>query len=667
MSRTIDAYHASSFAQFQADLIDGIPDKIFKILSEANIDIEENERRSWPETVKKINGIIQKLPKQLEISMELLAPISLLRIDIALFGRDGTGKRKIILIEVKGWQAAQKGLNSFTCRTIIDGGLKEVLKPRDQVGQYASYFRERLAACAAPNCQITLVPCCWLFNYPVVQNDLFNLDEDDGSDIPYFFKGDEQKLIDFIYKTFLPSPTSTQKLQQNDCYQVFKQSPEIVPSSVTTQLQSLVTLNTKYTLIDDQLLSYLKILDVLGSADLEKSPHHVFFIKGGPGSGKTVIAITLLVNLLNYKLIKSSKHRKLILPFIKRLAVERNNTPLVFATVPSRAYMNVLLHSLSREHKNNYRSQFRFPSEVRISYGKRDVLVVDEAHRLKSRNDAVDVQTLITSSQVTVFLFDDKQVIRPDECTTNEVRQKARQSNATIYQEMELTAQFRSKGSCAFINAVDNMLYTNKVNSQPMIFEGFPIRVADSASHIRPWVEERRLLGPTRILAGFCWEWRDSKVKDAELTIPVDIRIENEKFQWNVKPESVRGTKHESIAKLWAIEPMASEHVGCIYTAQNLEFDYTAVIIGPDLIYRPNEGWQIQLGRNRDPNFSKLRRRHLANQDTGLTSEEKDKVRTLIRNIYRVLLTRATSGCLIYSVDAVTNKFLKSQFGQSLS
>src|SRR5687767_11310050 len=126
---------------------------------------------------------------------------------------------------------------------------------------------------------------------------------------------------------------------------------------------------------------------------------------------------------------------------------------------------------------------------------------------------------------------------------------------------------------------------------------------------------------------------------------PISLRRASHARPWNVKDERSVGGAPPSA--LWASEPAGFGQVGCVYTAQGFEYDWNGVLIGPDLVWR-DDRWVAVRSANRDPDFRNTKR---------VSDEEFD---ALVRNVYKVLLSRGMRGTLLHSTDYETHAFLRS-------
>ena len=300
--------------------------------------------------------------------------------------------------------------------------------------------------------------------------------------------------------------------------------------------------------------------------------------------------------------------------------------------------------------------QFRyFNGYVEAQIDEVDVLVCDEAHRIRpnswnryqpsKKSGKTQVEELIDSAKVSVFLLDDLQVVRPGEVGSCDLIRTAAFARKPRVVEFELEAQFRCNGSEAFINWVDNTL---GIRRTPNVLwdpnEPFEFRIMNSVEHLDEQILARSLEGYTsRLAAGFCWPWSDPV--DGRLVD--DVVVGNWSMPWNAKPDSTRLGPGIPKSQYWPSDPNGVNQVGCVYTAQGFEFDYCGVIFGRDLRYDPTVGeW---LGDKKE------------SKDKVVKGTDPEKFVDLVKNTYRVLLTRGMKGCYVYFMDDETRKFFQSR------
>jgi hypothetical protein len=281
-----------------------------------------------------------------------------------------------------------------------------------------------------------------------------------------------------------------------------------------------------------------------------------------------------------------------------------------------------------------------------------DVLICDEAHRIREtsanrytraehRTGRAQVEELIDAARVPVFLLDEHQVVRPGEIGTVKDIEAAASKLGIGWRQIDLDGQFRCGGSRAYEMWVLRLL--GLAPGGPVIWEGddsFAVSVAEEPSEM-----EARLRGilqdgyGARIAAGYCWRWSDPVPGEG---LKLDVQIGDWHRPWNNKKQSSHGGAPGT--PYWASDPGGFHQVGCVYTAQGFEYDYSGVIFGPDLVWR-DDSWVARPERSHD---SQVKRG---------SAEEFDRA---VRNTYKVLLTRGMRGSMIYSTDTETQALLRS-------
>ena len=282
-----------------------------------------------------------------------------------------------------------------------------------------------------------------------------------------------------------------------------------------------------------------------------------------------------------------------------------------------------------------------------------DVLILDEAHRIREtsenrytkaqfRKGRPQVDELIAAGRVPVFLLDQHQVVRPGELgTVDEIEAYASTLGLKVHR-ISLDHQFRCGGSEAYVHWVQRLLGLEPGGPIPWLDEDtFEVSVAGSPTEIERLLEGKRDAGfGARMTAGYCWPWSDP---GADGRLVPDVAIGGWSRPWNLKGDHAIGGAPP--AALWASDPAGFEQVGCIYTAQGFEYDWNGVIFGPDLVWRTDR-WVTVRSANKDPELRSLNR---------VPDEEFDQ---LVRNVYKVLLTRGMIGTVLHSCDPETNAFL---------
>jgi hypothetical protein len=389
----------------------------------------------------------------------------------------------------------------------------------------------------------------------------------------------------------------------------------------------------EYVLLDEQLLVYDKVF-AIAKEGFHNKKKTVLIVKGGPGTGKSVIAINLMADLL-----------------LKGYVAQ-------YAT-GSRAFTGTLKKVLGPRASQQLKF---FHNYGQAEYNSIDVLVADEAHRIRKtsasrwmrkteRFDMAQVDELVRASKVAVFFIDDHQVVRPKEVgSVRYIREHAVKSGYNVF-EYELEAQFRCAGSDAFVNWVNNTLGIERTaNALWGREEEFDFRIFESPEALEKAIFEKAAQGHTaRMTAGFCWPWSKPK---PDGTLYTDVVIGDYRRPWNAKSDAGRLAKGIPKEVTWAYDSGGLNQVGCVYTAQGFEFDYVGVIFGKDLVYDLDE--QNWMGVKEESHDSEVKRSGSMFTD-------------LVKNTYRVLLTRGMKGCYVCFLDKDTERFVKSRMDTRIS
>ena len=378
-------------------------------------------------------------------------------------------------------------------------------------------------------------------------------------------------------------------------------------------------------MIDAQKVVYEKAMSFsLSATDSKKK---VLLVHGGPGTGKSVIAVNLLAKLTNDG--KMAQY------------VTKNSAPRsVYESLLSDTFKKTEISNLFKGSG----------SYTETEYNAFDALIVDEAHRLNEKSGIFSnkgenqIKEIIHSSKVSVFFIDDAQRIHiKDIGSSDEIRKWAEKFDVDL-EEVELTSQFRCAGSDGYLAWIDNVLGIRETANYDLSEINYDFRVFDSPSDLRDEIfEKNRSNNKSRLVAGYCWNWvskKDSSLKD--ITIPGS----DFSMQWNLGEDGM----------LWMIKEKSVHQVGCIHTCQGLELDYVGVIIGADM--RLEEGTVIT-----DPTVRAKTDYSIRGWITQMQAnpvETKAKINSIIRNTYRTLMTRGMKGCYIYAVDKELNEYLKA-------
>ncbi|WP_346268890.1 DUF2075 domain-containing protein [Streptomyces sp. S1A1-7] len=580
------------------------------------------EARSWRMSIPALlNVLLEAGLDDVHVLFEYQLPLTSKRADAVLAGvHPTTGEPSYVVVELKQWANAEPDDDdALLCR--LDSYPRPVLNPIEQVRGYCDYLVSFNGALAQHSGRIS--GAAYLHN--ATEFGISGLYSVEQSERGRLFS--EERRGEFI--TFLKSrlgPTSGAA-----------SADELLAGKVGPSKQLIavaareVRNREEFVLLDEQRVAYEVVMRAVNRA--ARADHkEVVVITGGPGTGKSVIALSLLGEL--YRQGRTALHATGSASFTKTM------------------------RKVAGARKREVQELFKyFNSFMTAERNGLDALICDEAHRVRKtsanrytraehRTGKPQIEELIDAARVPVFLLDEHQVVRPGEMgTVKEIRDVAAAKNLS-FQEISLDSQFRCGGSDAYLHWVVRLLGLE--SGGPVSWDPddrMKLLVADSPQEMEDFLKTRRAEGyGARISAGYCWRWTTKYPPGQDL--PTDVIVGDWARPWNVFGE--RGVAGAPPAALWATDPAGFDQVGCVYTAQGFEYDWSGVIIGPDLVWR-GDRWVVDRAASKDPVFTKATPDKLVDE--------------LIRNTYKVLLTRGMVGTVIYSTDAETRAKLRELAG----
>ena len=612
--------YQSQKSQFLSDNDDrDIEDVILQRYREATgHGVAPSEIRSWKESLRYMASVLrdEEIPDDMGVAVELHIPQSAKRIDVTLTGHCESGKASAVLVELKQWSAAKQTNKDGIVRSFVGHAHRELVHPSYQAWSYAALLEDFNEAVHCG--EIALHPCAYLHNYI-----------DDGelsADVyarhieraPLFFKGeaDRASLRAFIKR----------HVKHGDRGQTIFELHQgrIRPSKdLANSLASLLKGNRAFVLIDEQKEVFEAALQM--ARELESGKHQVMIVQGGPGTGKSVVAINLLVRLIEMGLL--SRY------------VSKN-------AAPREVYKAKLTGAMTQ---TRFSTLFGGSGAfVESPDNEFDVLIVDEAHRLREKGGLYgnigehQVKEIIFAAKSSVFFIDESQQVTIDDVGSKEtIRRFARQKGAQIV-EYELPSQFRCNGSDGYIAWLDDVLGIRSTANTRLSKREFDFQVFDDPQQMHEAIVQRNTGNKARVVAGYCWPWT-SKTQPAAF----DIRIGSYQRRWNLQDDG----------SLWIMKPNSIDEVGCIHTCQGLELEYVGVIIGPDLVIRDGQVvTQPQKRAAQDRTIFGYKKRLKANPE-----EVTKQLDLIIKNTYRTLMTRGMKGCFIYAEDEQTRDYFRSR------
>ena len=529
----------------------------------------DSEVRSWQNSMRAVSQVIEHNDlNDNGIILEYQLPLTSKRLDALLTGVNDDDIENAVIIELKQWGKCSSSTSPNEVVTFVGGNQREVLHPSVQVGQYHLYLFDTHTVFYESN-PVSLSSCSYLHNYHSFNGDEIHAPKFNEwlDKYPVFTADDVPKLSEYL----------TERLANGNGMEILAkvEKSDYRPSKkLMDHVGNVIKGKSEYILLDDQLVAYDKVYTCakVGFHDKEKS---VVIIKGGPGTGKSVIAINLMADLL----------------------LAGYNTH--YAT-GSKAFTETLRKVIGPRGTPQFKY---FNSYSNADYNSLDVLIADEAHRIRKtsnnrfmkasdRSNLLQIEELINIAKVPVFLIDDDQIVRPDEIGSVElIKQYAEKMDCNLY-EYELKAQFRCAGSDGFVNWINNTLGIKKTaNVLWDTSEGFDFQIFSSPIDLDDAIKDKVEEGFTaRMTAGFCWEW--SKKLNSDNTLKNDVVIGEYVKPWNAQHNATNLSPGIPKAHHWAYDPYGIDQIGCVYTAQGFEFDYVGVIFGLDLRYDlDNQKW----------------------------------------------------------------------------
>ena len=614
--------YSATKAEFNNDvMMNCISDKIKNMLLENNIHAgNDSQYRSWQNSLNFMKNVLddKELDDDVRVAIEYQIPRTSKRVDFIIAGADGNDKSNVIIVELKQWEKVEKIDDEMlhSVKAFTGGANRMVSHPSYQAYSYAVFIRN--SSEQVQDEDINIVPCAYLHNYEEKYLDQLN-DEIYRTwyeEAPFFIKNQVLDLRNFIKKYITKKSSDGDLLYKID-------NGRIKPSkSLQDCLVSLMKGNKEFMLLDEQAVVYDMCIKTMKQC-LKDMKKRTIIIQGGPGTGKSVLAI----NLLKY--------------YISMMGL--NASYVTKNSAPREAYLKLLSKSdLKKE--VNIKQLFRSPFGLCHSPSNYyDCLIVDEAHRLVKQmygdfQGQNQIMECINASLLTIFLIDENQKITTKDIgSIDEINKWANTLNSRVImnEETTLTSQFRCNGSDLYIQLLNNILQIGEHVDIDTKELNFDIKVFDDPNELRDELRIKNSINnKARMVAGYCYDW-DVKNNRGEY----DIYLENDfKAKWNLASD-----------KIWAINPTSFEEVGCIHTAQGLEFDYVGVLIGQDLRYDEDKH-EIIIDKSKISKDDK---------SSGIRSCGEGLARQLIKNTYKTLLTRGQKGCYIYCEDKALSRYIK--------
>ncbi len=588
-----------------------------------------SEVRSWMHSLPVLLAdLVDAGLGEIEVLLEHKLPHSPKRVDVVLCGvHPRTGASSFVLVELKQWSKVESVAQELVSIAMYSS---PVLHPVEQVRSYCEYLVDSTPSLAErPG---TVNGIAYLHN--ARSADVASLKQYKPSEFGRLFTMDDRaELVSYLRARLDVEGGRDRARSAADEFLGFEHAPsKPLLNLAAKEIQE----REQFVLLDEQRVAYELVVQAVERARAARTQTAVVVL-GGPGSGKSVIALSLLGELA------------------------RQGRRVHHATGSS-AFTNTM-RKVACTRNSRVKTMFKFFNSYMSSQPRElDVLICDESHRIRETSanrytkaelrakNRRQIDELIDVAWVPVFLLDENQIVRPGEMgSLAEISAAAEAADCKV-DIVHLDGQFRCGGSDSFDLWVQRLL--GLVKPPPIgwsrltdgLDDDFRVTTAASPEALEGWLRYQQAHhgGTARMAAGYCWPWSDPVQTDHGKRLVDDVQITDWSRPWNAKPDKRVPDAPES--HYWASDERGFGQVGCIYTAQEFEYDWAGVIFGDDFVWR-GDSWVARREYSRDPAVRKAAEPHFG---------------ALIRNTYKVLLTRGMSGVCVYSTDAETQEYLET-------
>ena len=584
-----------------------------------------SELNSWRNSLKEMYITLNDsaIPSDAGVAIEYNIPQTSKRVDFLISGYDDNNKGNVIIIELKQWEQLQavEGHEAIV-ETYTGGANRRVVHPSYQAWSYAALIKDYNQYVQDED--VELHPCAYLHNYPRKDNDPLDAKqyEDILSDAPAFTYGQRDALRNFIKKNI--------KTGDGEDTLVKIEHGKIKPSKqLQDSICGMLKGNKEFIMLDEQKVVYETILN-LSTKCQKDNKKRTIIVEGGPGTGKTVVAINLLAELTKRdqfaQYVSKNSAPRIVYGYKLKGSMKRNSVDNLFKG--SGCYTDAPLNSIG-------------------------TILADEAHRLNEKSGMFQnlgenqIKEIIHASRCSVFFIDESQrVTTSDIGSVEEIEKWAQKEHSEVFR-MELISQFRCNGSDGYLAWVDDVLQIRDTANYDLEGIDYDIRICDSPMEMEHIIlEKNSIRNRARILAGYCWNWPKATRNDVNYH---DIKIGDYGISWNLDGGDA-----------FAINPDSVHEAGCIHTSQGLEFDYVGVIIGDDMRYENGEIITDYSKRAKTDQSMKGIKGIAKNnpQEANRLADE------IIKNTYRTLMTRGMKGCYVYCTDSKLSEYIKERLNK---
>ena len=602
--------------QFNSDAMNGViarkVDDLFMKYGIPRANISQfNAFRNSLTRMALVMAATSQIDDEVQIAVEYQIPLTSKRVDLMIAGSDGN-RDNVVIVELKQWEDCSPTQRENVVKAFTGGAERDVAHPSQQAYSYAKLIENFNEDVRLNN--IGIIPCAYLHNFK--ESNRRRICDSRYSEIikeaPVFLEEDGTKLSDFISR-FVIKP-SNKKL-----FDIIENGKLLPSKSLQDEIGRVLNGNIEFQMIDEQQVAFATVMKLVEKS-IDSDEKHTIIVQGGPGTGKSVIAINLLAKIL------------------------RNGYSCAYVTKTSAPRTTFKKNLIRGQYSVGYLGGLFMSSGsfVDVPNNAFSCLITDEAHRLREKSGLYSnlgenqIKEIINASKISVFFVDEDQIVTSaDIGSIDEIKKQAKACGSKVYfnESLVLTSQFRCNGSDGYLAFLDDVLQIRETANDMFFDIDYDVRVFDSASEMREELRAYNGNNKARMIAGYCYPW-NSKSDKSKMDIILPDGFE---AQWNFTTDQ------------FASDPNSFEQVGCIHSTQGLEFEYVGIIIGLDLQYK--DGNVITDWRKRDKHDATL---------SGLRNGQNNaKADRIIRNTYKTLLSRGQKGCFIYCQNSEFADYLK--------
>ena len=245
------------------------------------------EVKSWGISLTAMSNVADGQGDEVGVSVEYHLPLSGQRIDVMFTGKDATGQANALVVELKQWDDV--GVEDSYSLNVMVGDAEHV-HPCQQAAGYVDFLNDVHGAFVDE--RVTGYPCAYCHELGGSGGEVLR----DGrfaailAQSPLFQRGDEDALSDYLHE----------KVGGGDGLDILEyvRKGRFKPSrKVLDSLVDVIRRDQRWHLLTSQQLAYNAVLAEVQRAVARKT-RSAILVRGGPGTGKTVIAVQLLADVL---------------------------------------------------------------------------------------------------------------------------------------------------------------------------------------------------------------------------------------------------------------------------------------------------------------------------------------------------------------------------------